>query len=431
MDVQDPATIHAAVQRLAEALDPRALGNQLGDLLMREIPEFAERADEDLRQDVRAAAVTSLVEVWDGVCAGASPDEIAPAQLSISVAVELVHRGVELAALLRAYRLGHSMVNDAWERAANKILDDPELRWRALAQASHFFFTYVDAVCVQLTQAYADERARWVRGAAAVRAEMLQALLDGERIPVARASTALRYDVTARHIGFILWADPDEPDPGGAGALEGVAAAVAQTLGAGPSLLVPVGNWVVWGWAADAGAGDGPRPERVVLPRGVHVAVGDPADGLDGFVRTHQDARQTRRVASLLGRRSGATVRHRNVALLALLSSDPQAATRFVEAELGPLAGPDDSMALLRATLRVYFEENASPVRTSRRLSINKNTVVYRVDKAERILGHGVLERRQEVEAALCLAEVLDGLRAVMVRSTTGQGAQPEPRQLS
>jgi hypothetical protein len=347
------------------------------------------------------------------------------------LAFELVHRGVDLAALLRAYRLGHSVVNDAWERAADEILLDPEVRWRALAQASHFFFSYVDAVCVRLTQAYAEERARWVRGAAAVRAEMVQALLDGERIPPARATTALRYEVTARHIGFILWADPDEPDPGGAGALEGIADTVAQTLGAGPSLLVPVGNWVVWGWVADVGAGNGPRPERAVLPRGVHVAVGDPADGLDGFVRTHEGARQARRVAGLLGRRSGATVRHRNVALLALLSSDPQAATRFVESELGPLAGPDDSMALLRATLRVYYEENASPVRASRRLSINKNTVVYRVDKAEQILGHGVLERRQEVEAALCLAEVLDGLRAVMARATTGQRAQPEPRQLS
>jgi DNA-binding PucR family transcriptional regulator len=113
-------------------------------------------------------------------------------------------------------------------------------------------------------------------------------------------------------------------------------------------------------------------------------------------------------------------VRHRAVALLALLTADPLAATRFVESELGELAGPDDSMARLRATLRIYFEENASPARTSRRLSINKNTVVYRVRKAEEILGYGVAERRSELDAALRLCDVLHGLRDVLTRSATG-----------
>jgi DNA-binding PucR family transcriptional regulator len=77
-------------------------------------------------------------------------------------------------------------------------------------------------------------------------------------------------------------------------------------------------------------------------------------------------------------------------------------------------------MARLRATLRIYFEENASPARTSRRLSINKNTVVYRVRKAEEILGYGVAERRSELDAALRLCDVLHGLRDVLTRSATG-----------
>jgi DNA-binding PucR family transcriptional regulator len=82
-----------------------------------------------------------------------------------------------------------------------------------------------------------------------------------------------------------------------------------------------------------------------------------------------------------------------------------------VESELGELAAPDDYMARLRATLRVYLDENASPARTAGRLSVNKNTVVYRVAKVEEILGHGLAERRSELDAALRLADVLDGLR--------------------
>jgi hypothetical protein len=249
---------------------------------------------------------------------------------------------------------------------------------------------------------------------------MVQALLDGERIPAAKATAALRYDVSGRHIGFILWADPEAPDPGTAGALEGVAAGVVKALGDGPGMLVPVGNWVVWGWVTTNARGNGRPSERLPLPQGVRAAVGTPADGVDGFVRTHEEATEARRVAGLLGRRAGTTVRHRSVALLGLLCADPLAATRFVESELRELAAPDDSMARLRATLRVYFEENASPARTSRRLSVNKNTVVYRVAKAQEILGHGLIERRGELDAALRLCDVLDGLRDMAAHS-------PEP----
>jgi len=419
VEPQDATAIQAVLNRLADAIDPEPLGVEIGDMVIREIPELAQRADEDLRRNTRAAGVESLMAVWHGIRAGASRDQISPPRAGIELAYELVHRGVELGALLRAYRLGHDLVEDTWERAANELELDPELRWRALAKAFRFFFAYVDAVCIDLTHAYAEERARWVRGSAAVRAEMVHALLDGERVPAAKVSAALGYDVTARHIGFILWADPDAPDPGSAGALEGMAATVGKVLGDGPCMLVTVGNWVVWGWVTASAGANARRAERLPLPRGARAAVGNPADGLEGFVRTHQEAAQARRVASLLGRRSSTTVRHRSVALLGLLCADPVAAIRFVESELGELAAPDDTMARLRATLRVYFEENASPARASRRLSVNKNTVVYRVHQAEEILGHGLLERRGELDAALRLCDVVDGLRD-LARSETG-----------
>jgi hypothetical protein len=404
------------LNRIADSIDPVALGVEIGDLAIRAIPELSARADEDLRRSARIAGVTSLIDLWEGVRAGASPDGVAPPRDAVAFTIELVHRGVDLGALLRAWRLGHDVVEDAWERAANELEPDAELRWRALGRAFRFFFAYVDAVCVQLTQSYVEERARWMRGSAAVRSEMVQALLAGQRIPAAKASAALDYDVSRRHVGFIVWADARAPNPGNAQELEDAAAAIGRVLGDGPWMHVPIGDWVVWGWATVNAAPGPPSAERLPLPGGPRIAVGDPADGLDGFIRTHQEAAETRRIAGLLERRAGVTVRYRNVALLALLSADPLAATRFVESELGELAAADDSMARLRATLQVYFEENVSPVRTSRRLNINKNTVVYRVTKAEEILGHGLLERRQELESALRLFVVLDGLRDSLTR---------------
>ena len=117
--------------------------------------------------------------------------------------------------LLRAWRLGHEVVEKRWELAVDRLGLEPELRWRALARAVRFSFTYVDAVSVQLAEAYAEERARWVRGAAAMRAEMLHQVLGGESVPAGKVSAALGYDVSARHVAFILWADSEAPDAEG------------------------------------------------------------------------------------------------------------------------------------------------------------------------------------------------------------------------
>jgi hypothetical protein len=424
VDVQDEQEIQAAVERLLDEVDPEETGVEIADVVLREIPELADRVDDDLRQTARVAGVRSLVDLWADIRAGARREEIAPPREANAFAVELVRRGVDLGALLRAWRLGHDLVEERWELAADHLDFEPELRWRAHSRAVRFSFMYVDAVSVQLAEAYSEERARWVRGAAAVRAEMLHKVLGGEPVPAASASTALGYEVSARHIAFIVWADPEAPDPVGAGSLEGTAAIVADALGDGPSLLLAVGNWVVWGWATlyDAAA---PLPaERLPLPDGVRVAVGDPADGMAGFVRSHEEAMHARRVAGMVGRRAGTTVRHRTVSLVALLSSDPLAAVRFVEAELGELAEPSDLATRLRATLRVYLDENASPARTSRRLGVNKNTVVYRVNQAEEMLGHPLAARRSELDAALRLAEALGGLRTAVARSAAGQPTQ-------
>ena len=54
---------------------------------------------------------------------------------------------------------------------------------------------------------------------------------------------------------------------------------------------------------------------------------------------------------------------------------------------LGPLADDDDHNARLRDTLRVFLQENGSYKATAERLTLHKNTVQYRVRKAEESLG--------------------------------------------
>jgi DNA-binding PucR family transcriptional regulator len=95
------------------------------------------------------------------------------------------------------------------------------------------------------------------------------------------------------------------------------------------------------------------------------------------------------------------------VDLLSLLSRDVDRARRFLHAELGPLAGDDDSTLRLRATLRAYLDEGRSFVATARRLGIHQNTVKYRVRQCEDALGRPVGERPLRLAAALLLADAL------------------------
>jgi DNA-binding PucR family transcriptional regulator len=77
-----------------------------------------------------------------------------------------------------------------------------------------------------------------------------------------------------------------------------------------------------------------------------------------------------------------------------------------VERELGRLASDDDAARRMSATLRVFLEEGTSYVRAARRLGVHQNTVLYRVHRAEELLGHRIADRELEVRVALRLARL-------------------------
>jgi DNA-binding PucR family transcriptional regulator len=320
---------------------------------------------------------------------------------------------MDLSVLLRAYRLGHAMVEERFETVAAELDIPREIRWRVLAEASRYLFAYVDAVCTRLVQDYEQERARWIRGAAAARAELVTAIIDGQPIDPRTATATLRYDVSRQHLAFIVWADARTEGPlQRTGSLEVAANALAGRLGGGPVLLVPIGGRAVWAWTSGAALGDDEDLTRETLGDGLRAAIGTSATGVAGMAESHDRARAARRVGELLAVRPGTIVRYGSVALTALLTADPAEAVKFAESQLGELGADTDNAARLRATLRVYLDENLSPARAARRLGIHQNTVVYRVRKAEEILGRTIDQRRLELEVSLRLSESLDGLRS-------------------
>jgi len=92
------------------------------------------------------------------------------------------------------------------------------------------------------------------------------------------------------------------------------------------------------------------------------------------------------------------------MSLEVMLTHSREEPRRFVAQQLGDLAAEDKSVARLRETLRVFLEENGSFQNAAERLGVHKNTVAYRIRRAEELLGHGVRERQLELQTALRLA---------------------------
>ena len=138
------------------------------------------------------------------------------------------------------------------------------------------------------------------------------------------------------------------------------------------------------------------------------MAFGALADGVEGFRRSHEQARHARRVALLHGHRPGSVTLYERVALTALACADLDHARDFTEAELGELAAPDESTRRLAATLLAYLEERSSPKRAARRLGVHENTVTNRVRSAQELLPSPIDERIPELLVALRLRAVLE-----------------------
>ena len=73
----------------------------------------------------------------------------------------------------------------------------------------------------------------------------------------------------------------------------------------------------------------------------------------------------------------------------------------WVLSTLGGLATDDEHHARLRDTLLPFLQSGGSYKTTAERLMLHKNTVQYRIRKAEESLGRPVGENRHDVELAL------------------------------
>jgi hypothetical protein len=398
--------IEAIVEALSHELDEIAA--TLVDIVHEHLPEL----DEDMKPWTLQAARSNLGVIVTMMREGEDPNSVQPPPEAIGYAKEYVVRGLELSLMQRAYRTAQGAFGGIILAQVRAATSDPDHLAEAMAFFNAWIFAWVEAIERRLTDVYLAEREQWARDAAAVRAAEVRALLGGEApVDVAAVTLRLGYELERFHVGYVVWSEEAGERPGDAGALfarmERAAGAVADSLEAGPPLTVAEGRHLAC-WAGKQSALD---LAGLQLPgdagHGLSVAAGTPAHGVEGFVLSYREAQQARRVAQLRGEATRVRASFPDLSLEALLLENPEAARRFAIRELGPLAAADDATVRLASTLAIFLEEGGSFVRAGRRLGVHRNTVAYRVRRAEFLLGRPLDERLLELRAALRLARSL------------------------
>ena len=399
----EPLSPQAAdlVRRLA-----RGILDEPADLMAEVQAAVSVAADEPLRSEPVlaaevAASTRSNVLHWAAGIArdpgGRVPPNLTPEVLGI--AREAFRRGIEQT-VYTTYHAGQNAVQAYWMRVAFALSADPAVLRQVLEAGSESVAGFVDDMVAVLSEQLRRERAELARSSHARRFEVVSLILDNAPITTGRASAQLGYDLRRRHTAAVLWTDPRRPDQA---ALAAAAEALSPVTRARQVLTVIASSSSMWAWlAAAVETGAGAIAAATGQQPAVRVAVGPVGAGIDGFRRSHFDAVATQR---LMSRRPDLRVaRFADVQLVTLALADEQRAREFVGRTLGELADADRE---LRDTLCVYIGEQFSAARAARALYTHRNTVLNRLQRAERLLplplvGHGL-----EVGVALEIAQWL------------------------
>lgn len=403
---QAPASSARTITHATDRLGTRpvawavSVGDELARVITREVPELGggPAPFETLRMGTEAVTLRALLLLTDSAADRAIPEE------SLLGDREFARRRLGLDKMLRGIRVAHaaltqSLMAACQERAA------PSERAEQFRRISELLFGFVDEFSSRMTAEYLAEHDRWLTSGAAAREETVRAILDGRAVQEETARELLAYRLEGRHLAVVAWCD--RPAADAISDLQRGAAELLHLRGCSSVLLQPTGRTTLWAWGdlhTPAPAGTAGTPP---LPDGTRFAFGSVRQGLPGFRQSHEDAQHAARIIRLNPHGTGPVVGYPEVELPALLSTDLPALRRFVGDELGALAADSPHAEQLRRTLRLYLRNERSLMAAAAQLHVARNTVTYRVKRAQGLLGHDLAARLPEVMAALEAARVL------------------------
>ena len=287
---------------------------------------------------------------------------------------------------------------------------------------------YVDQTSEEIVAAYAHERERWLRNRSAARAARIRDLLSGQRINASATEATLGYRLRQYHVGLVCWAGDATAAVDAINRLEHAVSHVAgKAACSGDPVFLPRDVSSAWAWLplGIRDTFDAAEASTAGVDGDIHFAFGDAARGTAGFRITHRQAIAAHAVALAAGPPPPRAVAFSEVAPVAMMLGSAGLLRAWVLATLAGLATDDEHHARLRDTLLAFLQSGSSYKMTAERLVLHKNTVQYRIRRAEESLGRPVGENQHDLELALRASHWLGSsvLQPARERSAAREGS--------
>lgn len=377
------------------------------DVLEQEITEL--RGDPQLVELLGASVESNVDTAFHVMRHGISTAGLQPPSAAIEYARRLAQHRIPMTALVRAYRLGQTVLQDHVFTTIQHSAIHPELGLEASRRIVAIASDYIDTVTERVVSAYQTEHDRWISNRNSIRSARISELLStSDQVDEAETSAVIGYNLKLTHCAAILWSTPAvDQQRDELPRIETALRALAVELGARSEILfVPADRLTAWAWlSCPAGVQlDLAAARRFIGSQApdIHVALGTPHPGSGGFKESHMEAREARTIAGLSAAPRGLiSYADPGLAATALVSVDLNRARTWVDRVLGPLAADSDNASRLRDTLRCYLRNQLSHKATADEMHLHYNTVKYRVKNAERERGKPITVDRLDLELAL------------------------------
>ena len=320
---------------------------------------------------------------------------------ALAYARALARNGVPLSALIRAYRVGHARFTDLVFQSGGQVGVE------VVAELVRRSTAWLDEVTSQVARAYEVEREAWLSGSEGLRRRVVTDLLEHRPIAADQAARVLGYGFEGVHRCVLV------QTAAGPRAADAVVDALRLALQARAHLVVELGDGVTALWLTVSGTDE--TPVAAVDEPATVVAIGRAERGLDGFRRSYRQAERVRLVltsgegdppAGVDGRSGWA--RFGELTPVALMVQDLDELRAFVHRQLGDLGRSDERVDVLRRTLWTYLCARGSVSAAATALTMHRNSVQYRVERAVELLpGQSLPEPTYDLQVALHAARWL------------------------
>lgn len=338
-------------------------------------------------------------------------DHLQPTTAAVEYALRLAQRDVPSNSLVRAYHMGQNEMMRQCFAEIHKLELDAVLDLPVLEHISDVIYNYIDWITLFVFDAYENERRRWIGAQGNVHSSTIHALLadKGESSTAFENQTGYRLD--QNHLALVVWnSAPDATTT--LGSIDEIARRTASFVRSdGPPIITAIDRRTVWAWiplGSRTSALDTTELSSVLdLDESTRLAAGLPAHGIQGFRRSHEQARAAYSVATVPGTptRSVVGFGDKGVAIVSLLAQNLDSTRAWVWERLGVLAEDTPGAAVLRMTLNAYFSHDESHLRAAQYLNLHRNTVKYRINKA--LDQHTVSTDKLDLALALQVCEFL------------------------